>query len=458
MSGRHLPLLSVLRWRRAAAVTGLVAAAHLVAMLPVRDDWLGVWAQSASVFGQSLILTLPVAVAAATWHFGQLSQSTLGELERTSPRRPSTRELRQVAEFAVVAGAGLVAAAVGVGMATGASATYGGPDLLALGAVVGWMAVAGAVGRRSSSLRPFPAVAPVAGIATYAVMAWVVVRDQGTAAVLAPMDWRWMTLFSKAGWVSLLQAYLAVSLAALIVGLRPGARAVRWPAAAATVVLCTIVVTWGDTASRQPDVGAARLVCAPTTRERVVCLPAVKGYQRDELAAALSRVDASARGLLADDLVFIDDEARGLGRETDTHIDAALLRFRARPTLVASQTVDLSAVTRLPRAEFVAQLVDLMVAPQTRDGGTRAKGSDPRIAATPELVVRSWLYQRIGLPRDGSAYPGASQIDAATVDFSTRSREAEWFAGLADAERQAWWGKHRAELAAGTLQWDAFDD
>lgn len=454
---QRLPRLSTLTWRRSVSLAGLIGAAQLVALLPIRDNWLGVWSQTASVFGQSLILTLPVAVAAATWHFGQLRQSTLGVFEHTSPRRQWTREFRQVAEFAAVAGVGLVAAAIGVGFATRARATYGGPDVLALVAVLGWMAIAAAVGHRCSGFGKFAVVAPVAGVATYAILAWVVVRDQGTVGVVAPMDWRWMTLYSKAGWVSVLQAYFAVSVAALILGLRPRARAVRWSAGVVAVVLWIILMTLGTAASRQPDFGAARLLCGPAAGERVICLPAVKGYQREQLVRAWSVVDRSAPGLLSDDLVFIDDEARGLGKETDSQIGAVLVRFRPRPTLVSSATIDLSAVTQLPQAEFVAQTVDLLVSPQA-DVEATPTSSNPRLPATPSLVVRSWLYERIGLPGDGSAYPGAPQIDAAAVDFSARKMEMDWFAGLGADRRKEWLTRHRAELLAGTVPWSVFAD
>jgi hypothetical protein len=450
--------LSTLNWRRSLSLAAVVGAAQLVAMLPIRNDWLGVWSQTASVFGQSLILTLPVAVAIATWHFGQLRQSTLGVFEQTSPRRQWSREVRQVAEFAAVAGAGLVAAAIGVGFATGVRATYGGPDLLTLLAVVAWMAVAGSVGRRCSGIGIFAVTAPIAGVAAYALLAWVVVRDQGTAGVVAPMDWRWMSLFSKAGWVSVLQACLAASLAAFILGLRPRARAFRWSTGIAAVGIWIILVTWGTAASRQPDQGAARLICRPAASERIMCLPIVKGYQREQLVRAWSVLDRSAPGLLSEDLVFINDEARGLGKETDGQISAAVAGFRPRPTLVASATIDLSAVTQLPQDEFVAQTVDLLVSPQVDVEDTTdapPNSSDPRMPATPSLLVRGWLYQRLGLPGDGSAYPGAPQIDAATVNYSARREEMNWFAGLSVDRRRQWLTKNRAELQAGTVPWSA---
>ena len=183
------PLRWQIAWPRCAAHAGVIATAQLIAMLPLRHTWLGVWTQTGSVFGQSLLLTLPVAVTTATWHFGQVRQSSLGDLERTSSRRQWAREGRRVGGLALVSAVGLVGAAGALGLATGGRATFGGPDLLTLSAVLAWMTVAAAVGLRVGGLGRYVVMAPIAGIVTYAALAWVVVRDEGTFAVVAPMDW-----------------------------------------------------------------------------------------------------------------------------------------------------------------------------------------------------------------------------------------------------------------------------
>lgn len=346
-------------------------------------------------------------------------------------------------------------AGVVVGLMTAKIASYGHPDPLALLAPAAWMVVAGAVGQLLGRLAPYFVVAPVAGVIVYAALAWLVVRDTGVLGSLIPMDWRWMALYERATWISILQIYLAGALAVLILSFgRKTPRRIFVGSAATVLAVAVLLGSWGPAASRQPDFRAAELRCHKD-KARVICLPAVKFFQRQQLERVWSMIDTVAPGLLARDFVFVDDEARGLSPDVDAQLNSVLGRLARKPTIAASESLDLSASAQVPQAQAIGQTLDLVVtlspAPETADT------SDPRSPATPALVVRSWLYRALDLPTDGSAFPGAAQIDDFTVNFDSRQREITWFAGLTSAERRSWWSAHADELLDGTLKWSAFD-
>lgn len=277
--------LRVLRTELLRGVAPVAGAAFAVAgvavLLNETEQWVGRWNPLAESLRVTLIVLVPLAVAAGAWQAGRERRRRIGEqLESTA--RPSWQPV-VVSWAAVTLGtlAGLAAAWLAGAVLVAPIATYGGRGWgwMLAGAFAG-LAVATSLGVVLGRFVPSRFVAPVAGVLAY-VAGGVLTYSNGHG-----WSWLWPAFdWTRSGtdylptafqlWQLLWFGALAVALVVLAAARR------RWLAAfpAAIAVAVAVPIATGPGWERwQPDPAAREPVCAGD-----VCLSRVNAFLLDEI-------------------------------------------------------------------------------------------------------------------------------------------------------------------------------
>ncbi|MFX4286246.1 hypothetical protein ACQBJO_12720 [Janibacter sp. G349] len=262
----------------------------------------------------------------------------------------------------------------------------------------------------------------------YAAVVLVLFRAAAPPFVAAhPIDFRSMTLFFTPGWIYLVQALVPISLASGILGF------FRWIAAGIISISLSGSFLLSDV-ERQPDWAAARTVCM--TRHHVeVCVPSVKSYLAEDIASTYRRVVNVAPLAAPEQVVLVDDEGAVFDRN---HAEVVRSLASGRRISLSDAGLDLSAQTRPDRRVLEGLWLKSLVRP----GGA----GDSRA----QWVVERQALRDLGLPSDGSLYPGAAPLDQMLADPEV-SRVARKWQQRGPRARGEWLSRNATAWRAGDI-------
>lgn len=408
----------------------VLAVATTVAAVAVvwgdRDVWPYVWSETDAMVGRALFMVLPVVVATSAHLAGVRARSGIEQLTAgpTGMLRSSRR--RMAAELACVAGVAVSAVAAVMWGLTATRATYGAPQIMALAPVIAWAMVGCLAGVLLGSRWPLRWLPLVLGFGTYVLVGLVIFRFSHPPAVSAhPFDYRSMTFFTSPWWAYLLQAAIPLG---VILWTSSGAR--WWGATLTSVALAACFVV--TDLERAPNPVAARQAC----REHgpvEVCMPVAKDYAGATVADSyLSAVRVAP--VRSTEVVLVDDEA---GPVTSTGAQRA---EDHRATIRLSTVgLELSAQSTPDLRVMQAMWVRVLLRPT---GGGADRGAT--------WVVERQAMRDLGLPTDGSLYPGAAAYDA-LVPSAQAADVARIWEKRGAAERRAWLARHAAQWRRGDV-------
>ncbi len=432
-------------WRRGWPLVVAVAATQTI-VLASWTSWVGSWSATLAALGQGLIVTGPVAAALAAW-VARAERSGGTKLLRLASSRPDhVPVLRMGYESSVWAGLGMLFGGAIPVIWTARVAEFGYPQPwgwvpLAAG-IFGVCLLGVSVGMR---LRPHYAAA-VAAVGIYGATILGVLAGDEVLAALTPYDTRATFFYATPVWVYLAQGgWFALATAAFAVSLNGAGRTAGILAVAAGVLAAPLLLVGYD--DRRPDPAALEFVCATGSRVEV-CMPRAKAHMLTDIVETTDEFWKLADGLVSPGARLVDEEARGI-----PGFDAAFAALgEAAEGTPDAPFPDISAVTRLDRAEFLGGLVSTVIG-QPPAGDTVLTIPYP---ARPSDVLTRWFYDRLGLPLDGSDWPGAPVLDERVVDYSSAAGYLEWLSDLSPGDRQRWFATYRDEIEAGTVGFGAF--
>lgn len=412
---------------------GLIGTATFAVVLAAawggRDVWPFVWRETEAMLGRTLLVVLPVIVAAASHLAGARARSGI-ELLAQGPQRSIARSRHRMAwELAAVVASALVLAAGVLGVTTGTASTYGLPQPLVLLPVIGWTTVGVVSGTLLGSRWPQRWVPIAAAVTSYAALVLLVHRAATPPLVAAhPLDDRSMTLYETAWWVYVVQAAVPVGLLLWSRG-----RTRWWGAVLVSLTLTTCFLAAHD--ERRPDPAAARVACSMHDRV-TVCAPEVKQYLGPTIAESYSAVMAAApfRAYAGD--VLVDDEASWLDRSGP---DGAVSPQDPDVMSMSELGLDVSAYSRPDRDALTGQWVQVLLQPSSESFDRRA-----------QWVLERQVMRDLGLPTDGSLYPGAAPYDDLAPDARAEAAARQWSA-RSRSERRQWFMDHRTQWRHGTI-------
>jgi hypothetical protein len=267
--------------RGMAPVTVAAFAAVSAAMLMNEtEDWAGRWLPFAEYVRVTLIVLVPLAVAAGAWRAGREHRRRTADQLVASARprwQPGVMAWAAVT-IGMIAGSALAWGAAAAFTASVASHHNSG-WLLTLAVAVAGIAAASALGLVVGRLVRNRLVAPVAGVLTYVGLGIVTYDDRWRGVMLAP------SLGNAGPGTSSLATGLQLGqlgwLAALAATLLVLATARRWWLAALpgaiAVTAAVAVAAWPLDERRVPDAAASELVCT-TDGGPEVCLARVNAF------------------------------------------------------------------------------------------------------------------------------------------------------------------------------------
>jgi hypothetical protein len=450
-----VPTLITVRdgWLIAVAVAISLAAG----LLGRRDQWVGVWTETQGHLSVALIFGVPAAAAVGAWRGAAARHSGQDLLAALASRsRPAVvwREVRETWGWTAVGYFLVAAPAYAI---TARTSSYGHPrcgPVLADLAVLCAAAVTGlGVGRQL----PWLVAGPAAAVASYLGLGVLVVAAEDVTAALTPLDERWMTFHRIPAWVYLAQVVLWLLVAVAVVGGRMGVTGSRrtiilWMAG---IVAAPLLYVSGH--DRQPVLAAMQLACTPVDEESTICLPRVKQYLREEIATTLRRARGLTAGLTPRRAAYVDDEAAGQSAG-DRSIEATVTAQAAagRPPVRFSSFSDLSGYTIYRSTAFYVGYARAAFPPPAHAEASKTASTQDRPEATPTDVLTRWFFEELHIPLDGTAAPGAPFLGDAFVNFDNADPRLRWLRALTPPQRTIWFQQHRAEIAAGTLTWEAF--
>jgi len=432
-------------WRRGWPLVAAVAATQTV-VLAWWESWVGSWSATAAALGQALIVTGPVAAAVAAWMARAERSGGTKLLRLASSRASHVPVLRMGYECSVWAGSGMLLGVAVPVIWTARVAEFGNPPPW------GWVPLAAGIFGVcllgvSAGMRLHPHyAAAVAAVGIYGATVIGVLAGDEILAALTPYDTRATFFYATPAWVYLAQGgWFALATAAVAGALHGAGRTAGVLAVAAGMLAAPLLlVGYND---RRPDPAALEFVCATGSRVEV-CMPRAKAHMLTDIVDTADEFWKLADGLVSPGARLVDEEARGIPG-FDAAFAALGVDTEGAPNVPFP---DISAVTRLDRAEFLGSLVGAVVG-QPPAGDTVLTIPYP---ARPGDVLTRWFYDRLGLPLDGSGWPGAPVLDERVVDYSSAADYLEWLSDLSPDDRQRWFATYRDEIEAGTIRFDAF--
>lgn len=265
------------------------ATASAVLLLNETEDWVGRWIPFAESVRVTLIVLVPLAVAAGAWQSGrEHRRRTPDQLAAAArPRWQPVVMTWAAVTLGMATGLLLVWGAVAAAIAPVATHHNGG-WLPTLGVAFAGIAAAAALGVALGRLVRSRLVAPVAGLVVYIAVGVVIYNDGWRGALLAPSlggAGTGTSLLAPGLQLRQLMWFGALGATALVLG---GAR--RWWLAAApaalAVPLAVSVASWPADERRVPDVAAAQLVCTDDGGPEV-CLTRVNAFLLDDAVPAI---------------------------------------------------------------------------------------------------------------------------------------------------------------------------
>jgi hypothetical protein len=416
------------------------------------DQWLGVWSETQAIVGVALILGLPTAAAAGAWS-GYVGRSSGLDMLAAGSSRPTVFVVgREQAALCAWVLLGFFVGLAPAYAATALSPHSGAPSVLPLSAQSAWVCsatvVAAWVGRATMSY----IAAPACAVAVYFTLGFLQYAEVDTLTAVVPLDARAMSFYRLRWWVPIDQAVAWGLLVGAVVAYRARLRRATWTALWAAGLAATPLVLVGPS-DRVADHAASAIACSDLSTTAVVCLPAAKAYLQQELVQVLDRAERLLSGLRVGGLAYVDDEARGTSRTATQSIAST-----ARKQQAAGREILFSHSADIPQTQLHSDEFLLYFAGATfPDRGRRVAGYGHPMATPSEALTR-WFLERMGVPTDGSAAPGAAPLDGRFVSFRGRHRQLAAFDRLTADQRETWFAEHRAEIRGGRLQWSAFDD
>jgi hypothetical protein len=268
--------------RSAAAGTALVLLLIGAALLYADPQrWAAGWMPLAIAQRETLVLTMPLALAAGAWQARREHRSHVAELIASTARPRAQRVTPILAAFAIAVAAGYLAVAAAAVPWIAGTARYlpaNGLIVLAVGALA--LIAAAWLGLAAGRLLPSPITAPalaVAGLGVLMLLPAATGHREWLAQVFAPT--RGMGLFTPyptvPGGVSVAQtiwlaALAATALVLLAAGSRRARAAALLPAVLGAAVTVLVAPSGSDFVDAPMDTVARELVCADGTPQ--VCV------------------------------------------------------------------------------------------------------------------------------------------------------------------------------------------
>lgn len=394
-----------------------------------RDIWLFIWSETDAMVGRSLQIVLPVVIATSSYLAAVRTRSGIEQLA-AGPEQAVMRSRRRMAvELCVVAGSSVLLGTAVMWGLTGTTDTYGGPQILSLLPVLGWLSTAVLVGVLVGSRWPRIWTPVVLAMVTYTLIVVVVFRMAGPPAVSAhTLDDRSMSFFTSAWWVYILQALVPTGAIVWLWGR-------RW-SGAAVVSLALTACFMASNFERRPDPGAAEPVCRAHD-EIDVCLPTAKAYLSQEVARSYLDVLAIAPVRASRGDVLLDDEAAPFTGPVREGVPGS--RGGGSTVLLSAAGLDLSAVSSPDPSVMRGMWVRSVLRPT-------AVRSDRRV----RWVVERQAMRDLGLPTDGTLYPGAAAYDAVVPDAESVEVARLWESRGAE-HRRRWLSEHGTSWRLGKV-------
>jgi hypothetical protein len=426
--------------------------------LGTRNEWLGVWSETQAHVGVGMIVALPVAGGLAAWSGYIARTSGLDLLATASSRHALVVVVREQAELCAWIAIGFVAGVIPAYIATAVVPHSGAPRILSVLSQLSWLCATVIVTAWIGRTLPWYLAAPASAAALYFALGLMQYLESGVLHALTPLDDRWMTFHLVAAWVMACQAIMWALVGAAAIAYRAHLARTAWGALWLAGIAAAPLLYVGPT-GRVLDPQTTVMSCSQPAGGLSVCLPAAKAYLAPALLRELSRADSLLKGLVPDRVAYVDDEASGTSRAVTREVAA----------VAQSQTEAGRHVRFLSRfggggifasTQFDVDQLMLGIAldrfPASTIGSGEDAGGQP-LATTADALTR-WFLEETGVPIDGSAVPGAPILDGRLVTFRGRGVEIAAFAAMTARQRQAWFSRHRADIAKGRLAWSAFDD
>jgi hypothetical protein len=408
------------------------AVASVAMLLNETEDWVGRWVPFAQYVRVTLIVLVPLAVAAGAWQAGREHRRRTAD-QLASAARPPWQPVV------------LAWAAVTLGMFTGLLLAWGAaaatiapvasyhnsswPLTLAVG--VAGIAAAASLGVVMGRLVRSRLVAPVAGLLVYIAVGVFSYEDGWRGVMLVPsLGYAGTGTSSLASGLQLRQLLWFGALTATLLVL--GAARRWWPAAvpgALAAVLAASVVMWPVDERRVPDAAAAELVCT-TDGGPEVCLARVNAFLLDDAVPAMRQQLARWEGIeggfdrAVDSTPWYDSGLVDVPSDAVTVDVTRLISWNARLAETDEYGFGLADGFGWAPARFVLE-----------GCGLEWAGDEPYYAATE--AAAGWV--RGGLPSAGVLYE----------DDGVAGGESEPPPALAllerpEAEQRAWMGRYLA--------------
>lgn len=427
---------------RLSAILTLVCG---ISIVPMRDQWLGVWAVTDTFVGSALVLALPAAAGCGALCGSMVRRSGLPELADFGPLDRLRVETRLAAELTLWLGLGVVLCTALAWVDTARFATVMSPEatlLIPRLAIVGFAGSFGVlVGRRLPAI----VAVPLAAITPYAVIGVLTYVADPLLESVTPIDERFMWFSTVRAMPSVLRAGVwllgTAGLVLLLSRRHREAIAVAWLAGLVAAPLILI-----GNADRQHVPSAAAPLCHESERI-LVCLPRAVAYLDAGLAQDILLVSDLMDGLAPRRAAWIEENAEWQGRSE--------ARWEALRKKAASEGYDqywiehagwLNTYTQLHDDRIRAQLIAVFL-PQP---GIYDDQGDP-LPVGPNEALLYWAFERAHAEfGDPTPYQMPRHVERA------HSAQMRWFDGLSHDARARFLSDHADEIEQIRLGWSAF--
>ncbi len=438
--------------RTGLALALVVAAAQAAGYLGRWVEWVGSWSDTEQANGNAMILSLPAAVGAAAWVSTTARRRRFDGLIHAASRPAWRISGRQAAETWMWVCAGLLIGALPGVVWTAREATFAQPHLIRWLPLLAGGLLACVVGATVGNRLPPVLAAPLLAVGCYVALGFASTEAEYSTDALTLLDSRSMTLWTAPAWVYLAQAaWPTLAAAAVVIRRVHPWRSWAFGMLAGAAAAPLLYVGYADL---RPDPAAAVLTCGNDAPGVVVCMPAATARLIPAVSGPAREFAMLLRGLVTRPVVLVDLPGAAVGKRGHREAVAAVSQHWDGQLPETAQVVRFSPMAgHAGEANWVDRdlLIDSLTRTWIRPQPGQQDLSGKNAHATPDDLLRRWVFERLGVPLDGSIGPGAKPLDGSLVTFEPLADEAAWLDGLNPTQRAAWLRAHRDAIRSGTL-------
>jgi len=410
------------------SVLPLLVLLHSIVIYRILWPHVSVWLNVTSAVVSGTLLSGPLATAMAAWVAMRERRRGTSYLRLTSARGEAAAPMVELAACVIVALMAYALAFAGAAVITLPNATSGGPDWAWLGVGAMGLVLLTVVGYTAGRLVPKVWVPPVLAVACYVFAAWSLTKAGRSWAYLSPVTQQEPSLFrdvnaallgGEALWFLGIMGFL-VGVVVVVSGGGSGQVRVVPPVVASVVLAAAgMVVVLSQDGRFFDSPHGVRYRCSTTSP--VVCVhPAfAKGLPRlsERFSGMWARLDGTPAAVTR-----VEQLERGLGEPSS-----------------GAGSFALDGVSDADLRQALADYLNWVPigAMACATPGARESGAEDNVQ-----MVRSWL-----LDDASQFFPQAAEQVAAL----------DWFAGITEEERRAWFKENYDAIASCSLTTSALN-